>query len=173
MISEEIQHKLRDVAQSKGVSDLSTALLEDALRDTNLASRGLLFSILFSHWNSIELQIGSEQMIEFILDYLRDRMLAEDSSSPDEIVDWHRPYEAAWEGASLLGALWFRQSPNLERERLVYRRWLERLIVDATPEQRIIISNGLLEGLFKDGRIASFFKSWRTDPVLNAVAAGI
>jgi len=170
--SEEIQRKLRDVAQSKSISDLSAAFLEDALRDTNLESRGLLFSILFSHWNSIERQIGSERAIHFVLDYLRDRMFADDTLPQGEIVDWHRPYEAAWDGASLLGALWFRQSPNLERERLVYRRWLERLILDATPEQRTIISNGLLEGLLKDRRIASSFKSWRDDPVLNAAAMG-
>lgn len=173
MDSQEIQQRLQDAMQSGDVSHLSASFLEEALSDASLSTRGLLFSAMFRFWNSVGQQIGSERAITFALDYLRERMLAEDSADCDEDIDWHRPYEAAWEGASLLGALWFRESPNLDRERVAYRNWLKRLVLDANPDQRLLISNGLLEALFRDRRVAKFFKSWKDEPALNDVSTGV
>lgn len=138
---------------------IDNADIKNWMRSSNIEVLGVLTSYILEKEYSrrIEPNLTFEEVHRFIMSYY-ERCLVEDPKG--EWVD--SDYEAAWSLAKWFNYLWS-DKKTYNKEIIEFKSWLGNLYKSSDKRLQKCLINGLLEHIFEDKNIASFFKEWEND----------
>jgi hypothetical protein len=114
------------------------------------------------YYKRIEPSLTLEDYKKFLLFYW-ERCLKENLESGE----WSDSrYEAGWSIVNWFISLW--NDKSVPKEILSeIKEWIASIYRDADDELKLCIETAILEHLFQNKKIKSFFKNWKKDEILN------